>query len=300
MRSRTETVRPKNRSYAFHVIGGQRQGFRDVYHGLLKMNWWQVLGLIVFTYLLVNVLFAAGYLATGGIVNARPHSFRDAFFFSAQTLGTIGYGAMYPATDRANELVVVESIVGLLFTALATGIVFVRFSQTRARVLFTRNAAIAPMDGVPTLMIRLGNERNNTIYDARMRVTLSMKKTTREGHSFYMSEDLALVREHATNLNRSWTLLHRITEKSPLWGATPDSLEAAEAELLVSLSGTDDTSLQPVHGRHLYEHFSIRWGHRLVDVLSENAQGDVVLDLRKFHDLEPTQALPEFPYPRPS
>lgn len=287
-------------SYSFQVLGGARGSFRDAYHALLKMRWWAAIGLIVFAYLLVNALFALLYMAIGGIANAARSSFLDAFFFSVQTMGTIGYGAMFPVTRLANFVVVGESVVSLLFTALATGLIFVRFSQTRGRILFSRCAVISPMDGIPTLMIRVGNERSNAIYDARMHVTLTRTRRTAEGQLFYQNEDLKLARERAPTLMQSFTMLHRIDPTSPLYGATPESLASVDAELAVALSGVDDTSLLPVHGRHTYEHFAIYWGARLVDVLSETPDGNVLLDLRHFHEVEPIQPTPEFPYPRPA
>lgn len=300
---RSPTQRPQTSpgaqlSYSFRVVGGKRLGFRDGYHALLKMPWWEAIALIVVGYLLLNVLFALLYLAVGGVANAGRTSFLDAFFFSIQTMGTIGYGAMYPATGLANAVMAAESVAGLLVTAVATGIVFVRFSQTRGKVLFSERAAIAPMDGIPTLMIRLGNERNNSIYDAEMRLTMVRTRHTAEGQLIYQGEDLKLVRDRAPTLLQSWMMLHRIDGTSPLHGATPQSLAAAEVELEVALSGIDDTSLQPVHGRHIYEHPSIVWGARLTDVLSETPEGDLLLDLTKFHDLEPTQPTADFPYPR--
>lgn len=293
-----EALRRQELSYSFRVVGGRPAGLRDAYHAMLKMPWWAAVGVIVAGYLLLNVLFALIYMAVGGVVNAARSSFLDAFFFSVQTMGTIGYGAMYPATRLANAVVVCESVVGLLVTAIATGIVFVRFSKTQGRVLFSERAAISPMDQVPTLMIRLGNERSNVIYDAEIRLTLTRTRRTAEGKVFYQSEDLKLTRDRAPDLLQSWMLLHRMDSASPLHGATPESLAGADAELHVALSGTDETSLQRVHGRHVYEHFSIVWGARLADVLSETPEGDVLLDLTKFHALEPTPQSAEFPYPK--
>jgi inward rectifier potassium channel len=261
------------------------------------MRWWSAISLIVALYLLVNGVFAVLYLRVGGIANAHPGSLADAFYFSVQTLGTIGYGAMYPASPGANALVLIESVCGLLFTALATGLVFVRFSLTQGRIVFSTKVAIGPFDGVPCLMARIGNDRSNQIYDAQMRMVLMISSRTKEGVRFYRSVDLPLQRERATALARSWNILHTIDEKSPLRGHTPETLEAAEAEVTVTISGTDDTSLQFVHGRHIYEARDVVWGARLADVISETASGDLILDLRRFHELVPTAPTAEFPYP---
>jgi inward rectifier potassium channel len=192
--------------------------------------------------------------------------------------------------------VVTESVTGLLVTALATGLVFSKFSQPTARIVFSRQAAIGPMDGVPTLMVRLGNERANQIVEAIIRVALVRTERTKEGMIFYRMLDLPLTRERSPALSRSWTALHPITPQSPLHGQSPASLAAAEVELFVTVVGVDDTSLQPVHARHRYPSEAIVWGARHADILSEDPDGTLVLDLRKFHHLASTEPTPDFDY----
>lgn len=279
-------------------MGAGAHPLRDAYHLMLKASWASILAAIAAGFLALNALFALGFMATGGVAGARAGSFRDAFFFSVQTMGTIGYGAMYPVSTAANDLVVTESVVGLIVTALATGIVFSRFSRTTGELLFSRHACIAPMDGVPTLSFRIGNDRSSTIFEARVAVTVIRTETTIEGHVFYRLHDVDLVRSQSQALARSFTVMHRISEKSPLFGATPETCSRDEVELAVSVVGTDDTSLQPVHARRRYQMKDILWGARLADVLSELPDGRLQLDLRKFHDTVPTQATATFPYPR--
>jgi inward rectifier potassium channel len=290
---RQEVVR--NEGYEIRIVGLPPPTVRDLYHALLRVRWWTALAVIVGGYLALNVAFAALYLAVGGVVNAAPGSFVDAFFFSVQTMGTIGYGSMYPATRAANAVVVAESVTGLLFTALATGLVFVRFSVTRARVVFSSRVAIGPVDGEPTLMLRVGNERSSRIVDASFRLMLVRTTRTKEGASIYRSVDLPLVRNRAYALSRSWMILHRLAD-GPLAAETPASLAAADAELTLAVSGMDETSLQPVHAQHTWMTGSIVWGARLADVISETPDGNMVLDLTRFHALEPTDPAPGFPY----
>jgi inward rectifier potassium channel len=282
--------------YVVRVVGGPAPGLRDLYHALLRVPWWGALAAIAAGWLLLNAAFAGLFLAFGGVANAEPGSFLDAFFFSVQTMGTIGYGSMYPASRLANALVAVESVAGLVVTALATGLVFARFSQTRARVVFSSRAAIGPMDGVPTLMIRVGNERRGRIVGAEFRASLTRTTRTAEGVAVYRTRDLELVRQRAPALQRSWTILHRIVPGSPLHGDTPASVRAGEVEITVAVSGTDETSLQPVHAQHTWLHRSLAWGVRLADVISETPEGDLLLDLRRFHHLEPTEPTRDFPY----
>jgi inward rectifier potassium channel len=294
MRKRKEIVR--NAQYDIEVIGGASLGLNDLYHALLRVRWWAAISVIVGGYLALNALFALLFRVSGGVSGARPDSYADAFFFSVQTMGTIGYGSMYPASTMANLLVVIESVVGLVVTALATGLVFVRFSRTRPRVMFSSSVAVAPMDGVPTLMWRVGNERRNRIVDVSFRVTVVRTTRTAEGVVVYRSEDLGLVRSHAPALQRSWMIMHKIAPGSPLHGETPETLARDEAELVAEVVGTDDTSLQPMHSMHRWFNASIAYGARLADVLSETPDGNMLLDLTRFHELVPTAKTDSFPY----
>ena len=282
--------------YEIRIIGARPTPLRDFYHGLLRLPWWATCLVISAVFLAANGLFALGYLVTGGVAHARPDSLADAFFFSVQTMGTIGYGAMYPESLAANLLVVGESIVGLILIALTTGLVFAKFSRSTARVVFTREAVISPMNGVPTLMLRLGNQRGNQIVDAQIRVTMVRTEKMAEGSTFYRMLDLNLTRSRAMSLSRSWSVLHPIDDESPLRGATPELIAAQEVELQVLVVGLDDTSMQPVHAAHRYFTHQIVWGARHADVLSEASDGALEMDLRKFHDLEATPSTPDFPY----
>jgi inward rectifier potassium channel len=279
------------------VIGARPRPFRDIYHAFLRVRWSFALGLIVLGYLGLNALFAVGYLLAGGVVNARPGSLADAFYFSIQTMGTIGYGAMYPVGPVANALVIAESVTGLVVTALATGLVFAKFSQPTSLIGFSDRVAIGPMDGVPTLMFRVGNERDSRIIEAHIRVSMVRTELTREGSTFYRMYDLVLSRERSPALSRSWTVLHPITPQSPLFGMTPELMKRDEVELLVTIVGVDDTSLQPVHARCRYLDDDVVWGARPSDMMSVDEDGVIVIDVRRFHDLVATEPTPEFPYP---
>jgi inward rectifier potassium channel len=175
--------------------------------------------------------------------------------------------------------------------------VFAKFSRSTARLLFTEKATISLLNGVPTLSFRLGNQRRNSIVDTEIKVLLVRTERTTEGKTFYRMLDLSLTRQRALSLSRSWNALHVIDRESPLYGETPASLAEKEIELQVQVIGLDDETMQMVHGEHRYFARDILWGHRLADVLSETPDGHLLLDLRKFHDIEPTQPTAEFPYP---
>jgi inward rectifier potassium channel len=280
------------------VIGARRTPFNDVYHHLLRAPWWLDLLAVSGLFLLLNLVFAVGYVSVGGIEGARPGSLADHFFFSVQTMGTIGYGVMHPLSTAAETLVTCEVLVGVSLVALASGILFAKFSVPQARMQFAQSVTISPFDGVPTLMFRLGNERATQIIEASVRVVMIRTERTSEGVTYYRMRDLRLERDHSPAIARSWTVMHTIDEASPLHGATPETLARDEVELMVTVAGIDETSAQSLHARHTYDHERIRWGARHADMLSERPDGRVQLDMREFDRLVPTSPTPAFPYPR--
>jgi inward rectifier potassium channel len=290
-RGRNPNIQP----YTIEIRGAKTSFAGDWYHLMLRAPWWFDVLAISACFLLVNVLFALAYLATGGIVGVHADSFGDLFFFSVQTMSTVGYGSMYPSTTLAHVLTTAESITGVFVVALVTGIVFSKFSVIRARVKFASSAVIAPMDGIPTLMFRLGNERASRVIDARIRVVLTRTEKTREGVVMYRMYDLGLEREWAPALSRSWTVMHRVTEASPLHGQTPELLKSNDVELTLTLAGIDETSGQLLHAARTYVDAEIRWGARHADMLSELPNG-MILDVTKFDELAPTGATDAFPY----
>ena len=228
----------------------------------------------------------------GAIANARPGAFADAFFFSVQTMATVGYGQMAPATLYANLVVTVETAVGLMFLALATGLVFARFSRPTARVLFSRVAVIGPYNGTPTLSFRLANQRSNQILQAEVSAVLLRDETTLEGAPIRRFYDLKLARYRTPVFALTFSVMHEIDSDSPLHGASAASLEADNAELIVTASGIDETIAQRVHARTSYLPHEILWGHRFVDVMGWTDDGSRVIDYRQFHDTVPLKDAP--------
>ncbi|MFL5305596.1 MAG: ion channel [Polyangia bacterium] len=289
------TIREPGADYEIRVVGVRPSPLRDFYHSLLRRPWRVTIAAISAVFLGANALFAAVYVIVGGVAHAEPGSFRDAFFFSVETMGTIGYGAMFPESPAANIVMVLESITGLTLTALATGLVFAKFSRSTARLVFSRNVVITTLNGMPTLMFRLGNLRGNLIVDAQLRVVMIRTERTLEGETFYRMLDLPLTRQRAMSLTRSWNALHVIDSSSPLHGETSESLAAKEVELQVLVVGLDDITMQTVHGKYRYFAKDLKWGYKLADVLSETPDGHMLLDLRRFHDIEPLPAAPPGP-----
>ena len=270
------------------IIKGQDKGrWTDFYHATRTASWFEFflgMGLVFFA---INLVFAFLYLADAhSIANARPGSLADAFFFSVQTFGSIGYGAMTPHTAYANVLVTAESFVSIVNIAVATGLVFARISRPFARVLFSKVAVVTQFDGVPTLMFRAANQRGNQILDANITVSFARQTVTREGIVMRRFDELKLVRSRTPLFALSWTIMHRIDETSPLYGMTFETLLDNQVELIALLSGTDDTLSEMIYARHAYTPHHIQWGKRFVDVLGVTEQGRRVVDLNRFHDTE--------------
>jgi inward rectifier potassium channel len=267
------------------AVGLRRPWFRDIYHRTLTIGWCAFLFAGAGLYIALNILFALLYLLQrGAIAEARPGIFADAFFFSVQTMATIGYGRMAPATLYANLLVTVETLFGLMFLAIATGLVFARFSRPTARVRFSRVAVIGPYDGKPTLSLRLANERLNQILQAQVTLTLVRDEETAEGSTMRRFYDLRLARDHTPIFAMTFTILHEIDHASPLYGATPASLEAQHAELVVTATGLDETLASTVHARASYLPQEILWDHRFADMFGWTETGRRAIDYRQFHN----------------
>jgi inward rectifier potassium channel len=278
------------------VLGAPRAPFRDFHFRFLRAPWWLAISAIIGAFLALNALYALLYLWTGGVRDVEPGSFVDAFYFSVQTMGTIGYGDMYPISRAANLVVVSEAVTNLIVSAVVTGLVFSKFSQLKPRVAFTNKITVCPLDGIPTMMFRLGNERGNQIVEAQLRVVMIRTEHPVEGMTFYRMLDLPLMRDRSQAFARSWTAMHQIVPGSPLYGVTPADMIANELEFVVSVVGTDDTSLQPVYAQRYYLHSDVIWGARHADILTELSDGALQLDLTKFDDLTQTRATDDFPY----
>src|SRR5690242_3398902 len=261
---------------------------RDLYHDLLVSSWPRLFAFLALSYVAANTLFAVAYLAVpGSIENARHGSFVDAFFFSVQTMATIGYGKLVPGTLWANALVTLEALFGLLGIAMVTGLMFAKFSRPTARVLFSRRAVVMPFDGTPSLMFRMANARGNNIVEAQVHVVLARNEVTSEGHAMRRFHDLDLSRRQSALFTLSWTAIHPISERSPLRDATPASLAAADAEIIVSLLGFDEHFSQTVHARHFYAAEDIVWNARFADILPSLRRGVRRVDFTRFHDVVP-------------
>ena len=275
------------------TIGRDRRVWTDAYYQLMRLSWPRLTALFVTCFMSFNLVFAGLYaLDPAGL--ATPHDgvilpafWRD-FFFSVHTVATIGYGNVYPVSVYCNVLVVVEITLGILFFALTTGIVFARFSRPTARILFSEVAVVRDLDGTPALMLRAANQRHNLIFSATVRVSV-LEDAQVGGTLLRRFRDLPLVRDSNPVFALSWTVIHMIDDQSPLWrwldgGGAPD-----DAEVVVVLSGIDESSSQPIYGRTAYTAEHIRWNARFVDIISRDDAGRRVINYARFHETEPHQ-----------
>jgi inward rectifier potassium channel len=263
------------------------------YHQLLTVSWTMFLGLVALVYFVLNLAFAVAYVACGADALAGPGSdmlggrFSQAFFFSVQTFATIGYGQIGPNGWAPNAIVTVEALVGLMFQALATGLLFARFSRPTASILFSRSALVAPYQDGLSLQFRIANRRKNQIIQLEAQVLYSGMEPDGRGGRVRRYYPLALERNKVAFFPLSWTIVHPINGASPFDGKSAEDLEAAEAEILVLLSGIDDTFSQTVHARSSYRAEDLVWNARFGSIFVRGDDGSRLrADISRLHDVE--------------
>jgi inward rectifier potassium channel len=285
---REKAARVRVGSYVFKKIGISRFDVRDPYHLAISLTWPGYLLALFILYLSANLAFAVLFwLVPGSVANARPHSFADALFFSIETIGTVGYGEMYPATLYGHVIASTEIVCGLAFTAILTGLTFVRFSRPRARLFFAPNPVVAMQNAKPTLMLQIGNGRPSVLTDATAKLNVLLSETAADGMLVRRAQELRLERAHIPLFPLSWTLMHVLDEKSPLYGYDPDRVLKAEARIFVTLGASDPTLSTSVHEIRTYAPEDIRFGVRYRDPISIGHDGLPVLDLRTIGAFEP-------------
>jgi inward rectifier potassium channel len=257
----------------------------DISHRCMTARWPAFIAGAAFVFITFNALFAVLYWTGDDPISNVPHkAYIDYLYFSIETLSTAGYGDMHPQTHYGHFIAAVELFTGIFSMSLMTGLIFARFSRPSARLLFANNPVITNYEGKQTLMVRLANERHNIIGNATARLWLFKDVVTAEGHQVRRFFELPLMRNESPALALSWTLYHVIDEESPLYGLNAEDLDAVDASLAVVVSGYDVVAAQTVHARKSYDHPSIRFGHRYVDVLGTRDDGRVRIDYGRFHD----------------
>ena len=261
------------------------------YHSLLTMSWWKFNFNIFIFFLGINALFALAFVLIG--VESLPGSipgnvlqfYLDAFFFSIQTFTTVGYGVLSPQGTLANSVASLCAFVGLLSFALATGLLFARFSRPTARIIFAENVLITPFQEASALMFRIANARKNQLIELEVKILYSRLEYSNGRHvrRYY---PLPLVRNKVVFFPLHWTVVHKIDENSPLYGVTQSRLEEEMAEFLILLTGIDETFSQPVHARSSYRFDEIKWNVKFSDMFFVNKDNQLSIDMQKLSDTE--------------
>ena len=265
----------------------------DLYFRSMTVYWPVFFGTAALIFIVLNTVFAfLFWLGDHPIANVAadlplPLSL---FYFSIETLATVGYGDMHPQTNYGHLVATIEIFTGMSFLAVMTGLIFARFSRPRARFVFAEHPVVGLHQGRPTLMIRVANARNNTISQATARLWLFLVENTSEGTQLRRYYELELERQEHPMFTLSWTLFHVIDDSSPLFGLAETDLAAADAAFAFNVSGIDDSSAQHLHARKLYAHQDILWRHRYRDITSISPQGRLLIDYSKFHDVLPEEA----------
>jgi len=272
--------------------GLPRSFWTDLHHSAMTATWPRFFGALAIGFLCLNTLFALLYLLGAAfgddpIANARPGSFADYFFFSVETLATVGYGDLHPRSLYGHLVATVATFVGVSSVAIVAGATFARFARPRARLLFAQNLVIAPHDGVRMLMVRFANERVNAITEAAAQLWLFRLERTAEGASFRKFYRLRLTRDDNPIFALTWTLMHPLDEESPLHGWSEEDFARSNANIILIFSGHDENSNQLVRDRRLYSAREVLVDHEYIDLSRSDADGVTVLDFGHLHRTRP-------------
>ncbi|HWE45683.1 MAG TPA: ion channel [Caulobacteraceae bacterium] len=274
-------------AFELRKSGVGRYDLKDPYHILVTATWRAFLLGMVGAYVLINIVFALLYLAEPGSVANLPHgSFLHAFFFSVETLATVGYGVMAPATIYGHAVASTEIICGMAFTAIATGLIFVRFSRPRARILYADSAVITVRNGVPTLMVRIANGRMTVLTNARAQLSALMREVTLEGAVYRRPRDLVLDRPHLPIFALTWTLMHPIDEASPLYGFDEETMNSESVRLFLSVHAHDTALNADVQDMKDFGPEKVLFNTRYQDAVSFDDQGRTFADLTRISLVE--------------
>lgn len=271
--------------------GQSFEAWLNIYNRFIMMRWSTFFFIVLVVYLLLNLIFAITYYMIGvehliGVNMTSTHSqFWDAFFFSAQSLTTVGYGRISPDGFAASWVSSLESLVGLMMFAIVTGLLYGRFSRPSPRILFSKNVLITPYLNINALMFRMVNERSNQLINMEVSLVYS-KIEKKNGVSNRRYFGLALERAKVNFFPTNWTIVHPLTEDSPLYNESPESLSASDAEFMIAIQGIDDTFADAVYVRYSYTADELVWGAKFTSMLEGEGE-EYILDLRKVGDYEP-------------
>lgn len=288
MRSSDAGANVASAGFEFSKVGAARYDWRDPYHAALTVGWPAFIAALIVSLTAVNLMFAGLYLAQpGGLQNARPGSFRDAFFFSVETFATVGYGEMYPAKDYTHWVAMAEILTGMAFTAIVTGLTFVRFSKPRAKIIYAEHAVVARYNGRPAFMIRFGNGRMNTLTETVVRLSVLIREVTQEGQNFRRVQEMVLANNRFAIFALTLTVMHVIDEDSPLHGMDAEAMAAGDLRFFLSIEARDPGLGAAVFDMRGYGAENVRFGMRYSDTIGTDGKGRTEADLTRVSLLEP-------------
>ena len=287
MPRRQRQIRVRAGQFEFVKLNAEKFDWRDTYHLILTLSWPQFAGFIFGIYLLINLIFAALYMLDAhAVAEMPPGSFLHAFFFSVETLATVGYGHMYPESLYGHTISMLEIMLGMFGLAVITGLIFVRFSRPTARMQFSKVAVIAPFDGVPNLMIRVANLRHQAMVEPEFRMILLRNTITTEGEEVRRFRSLKLEFDRLVAFPAVLTVRHRIDEESPIFGMTPEDFRQQDIRIVASIVGVDTVIVAPVQSFGDYNYEQIEWNRRFVEIYDQNEEGDWTVDYGRIDETE--------------
>lgn len=287
MSKRPHDISVQAGEFRFHKVNLASSRWRDLYNWILSLTWTQFGLLLAVVYLVVNGIFAGLYCLGDGIEGMPPHSFPDAFFFSTETLATVGYGHMYPKTLYAHIVSTVEIVNGMFFLAMMTGIIFVRFSRPRPGIDFSNKLVIAPFKGQPTLMLRVANLRDRSLVEAEFRIMFMRDELIENNEPFRHFYMLKLHFDRVISFPAALTLRHAIDESSPLFGETAETLAASDARFVASVIAIETVIPAPVQTQRDYSWRDVRFNERFVEMYTFREEGQITADYARLHETEP-------------
>lgn len=269
------------------TYGLHTQFWQDIYYYTMTMSWPVFFVFFALLFISLNLVFAALYiLGQNAIANLLPNNYLGAFFFSVETLATVGYGDMHPQTVYGHAIATLEIFFGMSGIALITGVMFARFSRPRSSIVFADHPVSHEIDGRRILMVRLANARMNIISEAAAKLRLIRDEEMPGSGNFRKIYDLTLEREQHPIFILGWSVIHVIDQSSPLFGLSAEALKQMRAALILSIEGVDETTNQSQRARHYYPCELIRWSHKYVNIFSSDTAGVQHIHYSRFHESE--------------
>ena len=283
---KTTSNKIRSGDFEFHRLNVENRELRDLYHWMLRLDWLEFSGVIFLIYLTLNLIFSLLYYVGSPCINGMQ-SFSDAFFFSVETLATVGYGHFYPDTFYGHTVSTLEIIVGMFGMAVITGLIFIRFSRPTARIMFSQRMVVTPFDGQPALILRVANLRHQAMAEAEFRVIFIRDEWVKEGDFQRRFYPLKLQFDRLITFPVALTIRHIIDETSPLHGLTHEDLKKCDARVMASVVCIDTVIPASVQSQHHYSWRDIHFGKRFVEIYNDLDDHKITVDYGLLHEVEP-------------